>query len=202
MIAKREQLSSEDLRCIVEMHAASLENSILSPLGSSVLTRYYHFVADSLIEQLFLVRNKGEVIGVCVLSAMPDSMTLRMVRENFFFMVPRLVYRTLCNFQTLRKVCQFLFCFGERPKATLGLHEVVQIYTNPSFRDRKVGTKLLEEVEQYLYQNGVEKYFLKTLSDSENAALHFYRKRGFSEVGERLLEGKHYVFFEKSCKAI
>jgi ribosomal-protein-alanine N-acetyltransferase len=66
----------------------------------------------------------------------------------------------------------------ERSSVSLGGH-IITIDVLPDFRNRGLGTELLQRAEQWLGQHGAETVLLETAIDNE-LAISFYRKHGYA----------------------
>lgn len=190
--------SENDFQRIAALHYESLEGSILSVLGRKTLENYYRFIASSDTEWLFAIRGDGKVVGACVLSIKPDSVTKRATITDFFPICFKLLFLVFVSADVRAKVWDFLFGSSQKPVLTSGLPEVIQIFADPAYRNRHIGTRLLEQVEDTLRKIGHESFFMKTVAADDNLALHFYRRKGFQELGIFKAGKKNYVYFLKS----
>jgi ribosomal-protein-alanine N-acetyltransferase len=61
--------------------------------------------------------------------------------------------------------------------------EIMLIAITPEFQRKSVGSKMLEQIISTCRKGGVKQVFLEVRSN--NGALDFYRKYGFSQIGCR-----------------
>ncbi|KAA3607027.1 MAG: N-acetyltransferase [Calditrichaeota bacterium] len=200
MLFEENSLSKKDLTEITKMHIDSLEDSMLTILGESVVFNYYKFISESNLDCLFLVKEGDTVIGTCMISHEPNSITKRMALKYPIVILSSVLKQIIISSDNRKKIFQFLDKDNEAPKSVLGLPEVIQIFTNSNYRNRRIGSRLLEQVESYLKKRNEKVYCLKTLDKVDNLALHFYSKRNFVEVGKNVVGEKPYVYFTKTLQ--
>ncbi len=199
MLFNRQIVSDSEFSQIKKLHILSLEDSMITLLGENVVENYYKFVSESEDDCLFLVNEKENVIGTCMLSHKPNSVTKRMAKKYPFLILFAVLKQILISSKNRKKIFQFLLKKSESPKSILGLPEVIQIFTDINYRNKKIGTRLIEQVETHLKNRNENKYYLKTFDDPNNLALLFYKKRNFREVGKNVISERPYVYFIKDC---
>ena len=57
--------------------------------------------------------------------------------------------------------------------------EIENIYVKPAFRNRQIGSKLMDRLLEVAAQNGIEKFVVATVSKDMDKVLNFYRRYGF-----------------------
>lgn len=196
MLFENESISQSELSQITRLHIDSLEDSMLTTLGKSVVQNYYKFISESRNDCLFYVKEGDNVIGACMISHKPNSVTKRMAKQYPIVILSSVLKQVLLSGKKRKKIFQFLNK-NESPKAIINLPEVIQIFTDSNYRNKRIGSRLLEQVERYLKSRNENRYYLKTLDNIDNLALHFYRKRNFAEVGKSEIGGRPYVYFKK-----
>lgn len=197
MLYKKEAFTNGALGQLANLHAMCLQDSLTTSLGRAVLKSYYQYVLDSKQDILFTVFEGEQVIGACVLSLAPDTLTKRFVKKNFLLVGLNMAKGFALSAFTRKKIINFLFNKGSKPSNIVDMPEVVQIYTDASFRNKRIGTRLIEMTEEFLKEQGIACYYLKTLSDPENLALHFYHKRNFTKIDDCTFCGRAYTYLVK-----
>lgn len=88
----------------------------------------------------------------------------------------------------------FIAFDGDRMAGTIALEEgfVLGFYTGPSFMGRGVGTALLQFLESYAGEKGLEQLELA----ASPVAVSFYTQRGWEVVGEEWFVYKGVKFWE------
>lgn len=190
-------LTEADYRRIAGLHRDLLEGSIISVLGADVLMAYYRYVDKSEHERLFVVREQDTIAGAAVLSDQPATVMSRMVMKNLPIVAVGTIRSLFTRASGWKKIADFLFRPGSRPESLDGIPEVIQIFADPAYRSRRIGSRLLAQVEEHLAGRQVGKYFVKTVDATGNTALGFYRKSGFAQVATGREGGKPYVFLHK-----
>ena len=57
--------------------------------------------------------------------------------------------------------------------------EIENIYVKPAYRNRQIGSKLMDRLLEVAAQNGIEKFVVATVSKDMDKVLNFYRRYGF-----------------------
>lgn len=198
MIVTGEEIFKQNQQRIAKLHYDSLTTSLISALGISAVNLYYQYICRSHQDYIFLIEEDGEVSGVCVLSLEPGSLMKRFLVNQIHNLLPLILWRLLTSQEIRKKIWLVLFRSSNKIPAVNNLPEVVQIYTDPEKKNKRIGTRLLTETEKWLLKNGYKKYFLKTLNKEDRSTVFFYKKRGFIEVGKGEDIGKNYVYFTKA----
>src|SRR5262245_32159326 len=90
------------------------------------------------------------------------------------------------------------FFLGRRWLARPGLApEVTQIFTDGKARGQGIGGQLLRTCEATLRTRGVQKYFVHTQRDDNEAGIRFYRREGFVQIGISRSFGEHFLVLQK-----
>lgn len=182
MLYGQAKLSSTQLKCIARLHCASLNTSLVAALGPHLTQQYYADAIKSEQEIVFALTEDEQVKAACLVSKDPHSLSKRFVKRHPLLMGVSFVQGLLAGAKR-RNI--LLGCFTKKepyPEEVRALPELVQIFTDPQFRNQKLGTSLLEQIETCLSGQGYAAYFIKTSAGVGNDALHFYSKRGFELV--------------------
>ena len=99
-----ETLANSDLAQLCNLHAANLPGSLVTNLGPSALKAYYRFVGGSDPETLFIARTGSKIVGACVLSSQPDTVTRRFVCAKPVEILPRLAISAATSSTTRKAV--------------------------------------------------------------------------------------------------
>ncbi len=189
-----ERLNTADVKELARIHYESLPDSAFSLLGRRALEAYYQQLIADPQDQVFIERFDGLIVGGCVLSYNSDTLAKRTVRHRPLTMVIAVASAFLSSGLMRRKLLGLMLTEVSPPKGVQGLPEVVQVFADRNYRCLKVGTRLLAKVETFM---GGKTYFLKTEQSDNNAAIHFYRARGFQALGAVEEMGKRYLYLRK-----
>jgi ribosomal protein S18 acetylase RimI-like enzyme len=191
----RGPLTPTDCSQLAALHAESLPDSLVVRLGRRYTEAFYRYLGRSDTEQVFLARDGQRVIGACVLSLSPETLTRRLVVHT-----PLLPFAVLALFRPRL----FWSLLGSSRGASHGeaalpddLPEVLLIFTSPTIRSRGLGAKLLAACEQFLAGRGHGRYLVRTVDDAANAALRFYARNGFVPLGRSFQHGRWFQVFQK-----
>lgn len=184
---------------LARLHAEALPASLLSQLGHTALVRYYAFLIGEprvdRAERVWIVFDKTELIGACVLSDAPETLMRRFARHAPV-QLARELGTQLVRSRALRR--RFLKRLREREGGD-GPHapEVTQIFTDARRRGRGIGAALLETCEADLRTRGITKYFVHTERDDNEAGIRFYRREGFVPIAESRSFGTAFLVMQK-----
>jgi GNAT superfamily N-acetyltransferase len=198
MLPDSQSLTSADLDQLAMLHCACLPGSSLTELGRGAARSYYRYVAASPRELLLVERAGATIGGAAVLSLSPRTLSTRWLKRELLPAALYFLSGCLRSASVRRKVLSMFQKSDDTPAEVAALPEIVQVFVSDLLRNRKVGSKLLLDAESFLRQHGHAQYYLKTDASQSNEALHFYRRRGFVEVGRMNdAAGKSYLFFRK-----
>jgi ribosomal protein S18 acetylase RimI-like enzyme len=191
------QLNDADFNRIAALHSSNLNDSLISALGPGIVRAYYKFILGSSDNNLFVEREDNSVVGACVLSHAPYKIMSKFIRSHFLAIAVNTAIRFVLSGKSRARIINFLASKDVLPDIAGNPPELVQIFIDTNYRNRKIGSKLLVKVEQYLKQKNIPAYYLKTLDDKDNQALHFYNNRGFKTIGSGSVGNRPYIFFLK-----
>jgi GNAT superfamily N-acetyltransferase len=194
--------TEREVPALAALHLASLPGSMLSKLGIAALERYYAFARLSPKEVVWSAVDGMTVIGGCVLSNDPATMLARFTRSAPLRFARELAAATLEDGELRRRIASRFRdgLYGERKADTSdGPHtpEVTQIFTDASRRGQGIGAALLRTCEDNLRGRGVQKYFVHTHQNDNDAGIRFYQREGFVTVGQARSFGEAFVVMQK-----
>lgn len=181
---------------MAKAHQECLPTSLLSLLGFQVLCRFYRFVSQSEDEELFILRD-NDAIGVSVLSKKPDTLLKRFIGYNLLPVTYHIVLSLFVK-PLFRRI--FLKKFFSKGGAFFSVGqdvELIILFVESPQRRKGLGSRLIRVVEQYLRENNIGCYIVKTVARESNSALFFYRKLDFAVVGKGFDSGKEYIYLKK-----
>jgi|GEM_PF-582874 len=192
--ADRARLDERDIADIAHLHVTSLKDSLVSELGHKYAESFYRYVDASPKEIVLVERGADDrIIAGAVLSLDPHSLNRRLLLGTPLLLsclthitsfVP-LLYRTVTGSRS-----------GGHFK-TPDLPELILIFASPETRGKGVGRALVHAVEEKLRQIGISEFQVKTVAESSNRALGFYKSLDFIPVGETCQQGRLFQVFTK-----
>lgn len=202
MIIGATRLNSADYKQLATLHSINLGNSILSKLGSVMLQRYYKFIEQSQSNFLFIEGVSGEIRGATVLSFDSRTVMHEFVKNNFMAFALSAAWKCL----TTPSFILILFQQSSPDSSSLDNDakqqiEIVQIFVDEKYRNQKIGKKLLDKVNDFLYSRNISKYIIRTRVNNNEATLGFYEKNNFIEIKRAKWKDDFFVFMEKSVHA-
>jgi ribosomal protein S18 acetylase RimI-like enzyme len=75
--------------------------------------------------------------------------------------------------------------------------ELLQIFVDAAQQNRLIGSALLDRVQAFLRQRGVDSYYARTIAKDNAKTLGFYQRRGFTPVRQLQFCGAAYVLLRK-----
>ena len=186
-----ELAKKEDASAIASIHQQEIMKGFLSSLGPSFLKRFYEALVKSPYSFCLIACEGNEVVGFASGVIDMKGFYRYFFSRYFLSVVPKMVGK-LFSFSMVRRVVENLMY----PKKTSHLPkaELLSIAVKREFQHRGIGGQLLEEFVQHMRQRNVSRF--KVLVGKELAAVDFYRKHQFKEVGEIMLHGNQssYIF--------
>jgi GNAT superfamily N-acetyltransferase len=183
-----------DAEPLALLHRESLPSSLLTSLGLGALVRYYRFVATSSCECVWSAVVGGDVVGGCVLSEAPDTVMRRFGGRAPFQLGRELARQVIVNNAFRARLLAGLRGGGGDEKHA---PEVTQIFTDGKLRGQGIGAQLLRVCEESLRTRGVQKYFVHTERDDNQAGIRFYLREGFVQIGQSVSFGEHFLVMQK-----
>lgn len=190
----KNKISQKDLSDIVNIHFKTLGDDLLPQLGKNFLLRFYQYIDNSELEEIFIIKDEHQVIASCIISWQPNTILQRVVKKIFIYFI----YALIINIVTNKKLfSSALKIFLNKTRFISQSPEIVYIFTNPMFQGKGIGKNVIEKVENSLRNKKINKYYVKTLNDKENKAINFYLKNGFKEIKSFNYAGNVYLYLEK-----
>lgn len=184
---KSEKLSPQDYNELAKLHILCLPESLVSFFGQKYIHQFYQYISKSPFEFLLTHKNQGKIIGVCVLSLSPQTLSRRLVLRTLFLVrIPFAIYNIILHLRSqlfIQCFCMFKF-YLKRRKEKISIEknsdpEVIHIFTDLKVRNQGLGTLMLEKCEAILIQKGFNRYIIKTWDDESKPAVKFYKQKGF-----------------------
>ncbi len=182
-----------DLEVLAALHAESLPTSLFTALGHDALVRFYAYVEASPYETAWTAAEGGKVVGVCVVSYEPDSVLRRFVSHAPIAFARELGKLVVRDAGIRGKIVQKL----REPSGEPHAPEVTQIFTDQALRGRGIGAALLRACEAKLRTARISRYFVHTERDDNTAGIRFYRREGFTQIGESRSFGRAFLVMQK-----
>jgi len=187
-----EETAATRFQALARLHVSCLPESLISLLGLSFANQFYRFIETSKTEHLGFIQDQNRIIGAYVLSYAPDSLFRRLLFNTWLiFWAPLALVRP----PLLRAILEAV-----SPTHGEGLicgPELLLIFVADDQRSKGIGQKLLALCEQELQDNGYDRYFVRTLDDTNNLAHKVYVNVGFTRVGLMTHGGRKLAVLEK-----
>lgn len=178
---------------VARLHADCLPDSLVGALGQAYVRAFYRYIDRSRLEMLVVDRDAaGHPVAAAVLSLEPSTLARR------------LLWHTPLALHALRRLPRLTTLWwharaGDATGAELPavLPQLILIYTATRARGQGRASALIAEIERQLSARGVSEYEVRTESDPSNAALAFYRKRGFRPEALSVRLGTSFQVFRR-----
>ncbi len=174
----------QDVKAVAQLHIKAFEDFFLSGLGGSFLAVYYKAVLKSCDGLLFVVENKGKVIGFCAAAKRSKGYNKRLVKDNLFLFgiqgiklsvtKPKAVVRLLKNFEK----------HDLTQKDEGDYAELYSIAVDPEVQGSGVGKRLLQLLESELKESGIKELSLTTDCCNNDNVIAFYKSVGYNVMYE------------------
>lgn len=189
-----DSLGARDVARLARMHVEAIPESLISRVGERYARAFYRYVAKSEDELLLVERDGREIIGGCLVSLAPETLSGRMLRHTPLAVLAPLALHRL----PLRAMLRGLTEPRGAPKPPGA--EILLIFTDAARRSRGLGARLLARCEALLAARGVDKLLVQTRDDPANRAVQFYDRARFERIAARSKYGKRLILFEKPLR--
>ena len=197
-MATEQPLSETDIAQAAALHVESIEDSLPALLGPGFAQRLYRYLDASESELVLVERIDGRVESVCVVSFEPESLRRRIARATLGYLAWRAAWSVLVS----PRFRAFLWNFARDAARGNEDHarapEITYVFTNAQFRGRRLGERLVKQVDAELRDRGIDRYFVKTQDDSSNRAVRFFDENDFDRLGSRTEGGHTFIEFQKN----
>jgi ribosomal protein S18 acetylase RimI-like enzyme len=185
-------LREGDIARLARMHVAALPESLVSLLGERYARAFYRYCATTSEELLLLERERGELVGACLVSLEPETLSRRLLtRTPLLFFAPLALRRLPLRAMLLGAARS---ADPQQPRGP----EILLIFTVPEQRSQGLGARLLGSCEQQLLSRGLQRVLVKTRDEAANRALKFYERAQFKPISARSSYGKRLLLLEKA----
>ena len=189
----KRQLDEQTIRGVAELQAAVLPTSLISRLGTGFVREFYRFANRSPKEIVLWRSDDSGVVGVCVVSLDPGSLTRRLLfQTSLAFRLLRLPIRTLLR--QLMPASNAADKIGDMP-------ELILLFTRAEKRSQGIGSQLVMECESQLARRGVRKYYVKTFDAEGDRAVAFYLREGFEDCGAHVVFNERFRFLSRTVRS-
>jgi GNAT superfamily N-acetyltransferase len=187
-----------DIRALAQLHMSCLTDSFVSALGARYVNAFYRYVTRSDKEIALVERNRaGDIVAATVISLEPQTLTRR------------LLWRTPLLISVVRHAPRILALLrpGDRSPSRsapgdacvpASVPEMLLMFTAPGERGRGLATTLVGRADERLRDLKITEYQVRTVMDSSNRALAFYRDRQFVPRGTSFRLGKVFQVFTRA----
>ena len=181
-------MDERDIADLAALHVSCLSDSVVAALGARYVRSFYRYVTRSDREISFVERNvAGRIVAAAVISLDPATLNRRLLFHTSL----------LLNLIVHPSHSLALVLARGGQSAHAALPEMILIYTSANERGHGRGSALIEQAERRLRQLNVPEYQVKTVADSSNPALAFYRNRNFTPSGMSFTLGRQFQVFTR-----
>ena len=210
-------LSPDDARQLAAMHCEILPDSLISRVGQEYARAFYRHVGESDREFAFVHRDNGTIVSACIVSLEPHTLQRRLLLHTPLVLhaplaIRRLPVRAIAASLAASVTSGVRALLASRGPSSRASHpgadrdpgiqpegpEVLLIFTLAEARGSGLGATTMARCEAFLRARNISRYFVKTLDDESNRAIAFYRRRGFSQLGTVVKNGKPLGVWQKS----
>lgn len=172
----------ESFRQIAELHADQLKAGLLASFGVPFLERFYRRAATDSHAIVIASVKDGEVVGFVMGCVSPFKFYIRML----IWLWPTIIWQFLRRPGHMYRGLSLARYVGS--KSSGPAPELLSIVVDPEVQRSGAGAELLRDFKLELLACGVQK-FRVTASETQKAALRFYRKHGGIAIAETDLGG-------------
>ncbi len=181
---------------VVSIHAAALEDYYTARLGSFYLRNvFWPAVLQHERTKTFVARSSQQMAGFIVCTLDAEGLKRAILAHSFFvgnaILVVKSVLDPLVRASSIESIKKLF-----RKKAGLPPAELFLVAVAPCCRNRKIGSSLLNKMDEFFYASKVNEAFLRVKS-SNTVALGLYKKSGFYPTFERQETNIDWIYMKK-----
>jgi GNAT superfamily N-acetyltransferase len=194
--------SNLDYRSVARLHSENITEGFLSTLGNSFLANIYHGVNQSPRSGVLVATEQGQVLGFASYTADLSRCYRHVLARRF---VPLVIACVPSMFRPeIYKKCLETLLYPWRsakaePRRDVPKHpraELLSIVVGEAARGRRLGKKLIAEVDRCLAELGIKEYYVVTHGIDERSN-SFYVSAGFQAVVSFVNHGKPMTEYRK-----
>ena len=171
-----------DLKLVVGCHLEAFPSFFLSLLGPKFLSCFYKSFVAYEDAELLVALEENHIIGFAAYATEPKIFFSKIKREKgielFWYALPALFKNPVV---VVKKLYRGIFYRGDQDSQIDDAALLSSIGVSPMASGKRIGSKLLAEVESRVVQSGKNKLYLTTDLNDNTATLNFYGKNGYSE---------------------
>jgi ribosomal protein S18 acetylase RimI-like enzyme len=184
-----------DMPDVAELHIACFKGTFIASLGKRLIADYYHeFLSEG--GPFVLAYDEDNLIGLCMGYYKGSQARNKFVSKNKIRLGLRLIALCLsCNKLAMSKCWNYLLPTKKgandgKPRIEAE-SDLLSICVREDYRGQGVSKGLVDEFEKQLKEAGKKDVTLSVYTTNERA-LTFYKKIGYTIVGESIDEYKMY----------
>lgn len=170
-----------DFPSIAQLHITSIKTGFLSTLGVLFLTKLYSAINNEKGSMILVAEAEKSVIGFIAGTINTKSLYKKILFKNWLqFVIPLLKF--LFNLRIYPKIVEtIIYGFKKHGQTSHEIceAELLSIAIADSRRGNGIGKRLVEALEKYFKENGINQYKVVTFSEDEQAN-RFYISCNFS----------------------
>lgn len=171
-------MTKADVRDAAEIHSEALAGDFLPSLGKSFLRTLYRSIIDTNVGFGIVYEKSNRVIGVAIATENTKLFLKRLLAKRFWALTPQLAWSLLSHPSLLSRTFETLFFSKQENEELYPVAELLVVVLHKAYRRQRIGTEILNVLNEEFLKRGVKSYVVRTYADNE-ASNTFYIKNGF-----------------------
>jgi len=169
---------------VVDVHLSAFPNFFLSTLGAGFLKTYYRCFALHKSGNLIVAMMNNKVVAFAAATSECRGFNTSLLKSNLFAFGWRLLVLLFTKPMAIVHLAKNMTKTSEEVVDNEDYAELYSISTTAVVQGKGIGSKLMEQLEAQLKEQGVEKVSLTTDYVGNEATLGFYKKNGYGVLYE------------------
>lgn len=170
-----------DINEVVQVHNNAFKGFFLTELGPEFLSKYYRSVARSEDGLLLGAYSDNKLLGFCAGCLRSSGFNSKLIKTNFYEFgligIKLLFTRPLSLLRLIKNLSKTGTTSDKGDYA-----ELLSIAVDQNAQNLGIGKLLMEELERYLKDRGINDLSLTTDKFNNQRTIQFYKKQGFNEL--------------------
>jgi ribosomal protein S18 acetylase RimI-like enzyme len=183
---KIDNLKLTDLPEAVKLHLVAFPDFFLSFLGPSFINLLYRFyiTSDECLALACRSNKNNRLIGTIIGTTEPEGFYRRLAFKHFFYFGWASLKPLMRQPIIFKRLLRAFLYRGDYPESVAGGALLASICVNPTESGKSVGSILVKEFENRIWEKGVPFVYLITDLDRNEAVQKFYENLGLQIESE------------------
>jgi ribosomal protein S18 acetylase RimI-like enzyme len=184
---------------VTDIHMLSQEGTFLTSLGRNFLTALYDQISQSKYSFSYTALSGDTVVGFIVGTSYTGALFKDVISKRPFrlgwLICQRALSRPIILWQSLKTLS-----YPNQLPANTPAAELLALAVNPAWRNRQIGSRLVEQLIQDLTTAHIDEMVV-TVDGQNEGALRFYQRHGFKVHHQTDMYGRPMIHLTLTIKS-